>query len=105
LIREFEKIASTLVPEKDWSLRIAALQRVEALVYGGVLSLNIFFLNSMYHPLCECFLLILEFWNVLSGAMDYPSFLPLLKQLVQPLCTQLSDRRSTIVKQVNSTVL
>ncbi|XP_076944908.1 CLIP-associated protein-like [Bidens hawaiensis] len=35
LIREFEKIASTLVPEKDWSLRIGALQRVEGLVLGG----------------------------------------------------------------------
>lgn len=34
--REFEKIASTLVPEKDWSVRIAAMQRVEALVNGGV---------------------------------------------------------------------
>jgi CLIP-associating protein 1/2 len=35
LLREFEKIAATLVPEKDWSLRIAAMQRIEALVYGG----------------------------------------------------------------------
>ncbi|KAK8674396.1 hypothetical protein V6N13_112688 [Hibiscus sabdariffa] len=35
LIREFEKIASTLVPEKDWSIRIAAMQRVEGLVSGG----------------------------------------------------------------------
>ncbi|MFS7930334.1 putative armadillo-like helical, CLASP domain, TOG domain-containing protein [Helianthus anomalus] len=35
LIREFEKIASTLVPEKDWSLRIGALQRIEGLVLGG----------------------------------------------------------------------
>lgn len=35
LIREFEKISSTLVPEKDWSLRIAAMQRVEGLVFGG----------------------------------------------------------------------
>ena len=35
LLREFEKIAATLVPEKDWSLRIAAIQRIEALVYGG----------------------------------------------------------------------
>ncbi|KAJ3679992.1 hypothetical protein LUZ60_016270 [Juncus effusus] len=35
LVREFEKIASILVPEKDWSVRIAAMQRVEALVYGG----------------------------------------------------------------------
>ncbi|CAL5026552.1 unnamed protein product [Urochloa decumbens] len=67
LLREFEKIAATLVPEKDWSLRIAAMQRLEALVYGG--------------------------------AIDYPSFLMLLKQLVPPLSTQLSDRRSSIVKQ------
>nr|DAD20149.1 TPA_asm: hypothetical protein HUJ06_021612 [Nelumbo nucifera] len=67
LIREFDKIASTLVPEKDWSLRIAAMQRVEGLVFGG-------------------------------GA-DYPCFPALLKQLVAPLSTQLSDRRSSIVKQ------
>ncbi|KAG5072516.1 hypothetical protein GLYMA_03G170000v4 [Glycine max] len=67
LIREFEKIASTLVPEKDWSIRTAALQRVEGLVLGG--------------------------------AVDYPCFRGLLKQLVGPLSTQLSDRRSTIVKQ------
>ncbi|XWS47081.1 hypothetical protein CRYUN_Cryun14cG0122700 [Craigia yunnanensis] len=68
LIREFEKIASTLVPEKDWSIRIAAMQRVEGLVFGG--------------------------------AADYPCFRGLLKQLVGPLSTQLSDRRSSIVKQV-----
>ncbi|EOX94109.1 hypothetical protein QUC31_004416 [Theobroma cacao] len=67
LIREFEKIASTLVPEKDWSIRIAAMQRVEGLVSGG--------------------------------ATDYPCFRGLLKQLVGPLSTQLSDRRSSIVKQ------
>jgi CLIP-associating protein 1/2 len=36
---------------------------------------------------------------ILSGAIDYPSFLMLLKQLVPPLSTQLSDRRSSIVKQ------
>ncbi|XP_061357623.1 CLIP-associated protein-like [Gastrolobium bilobum] len=67
LIREIEKIASTLVPEKDWSIRIAAMQRIEGLVYGG--------------------------------AADYPCFCGLLKQLVGPLSTQLSDRRSSIVKQ------
>uniref|UniRef100_A0A7N0SYI6 TOG domain-containing protein n=1 Tax=Kalanchoe fedtschenkoi TaxID=63787 RepID=A0A7N0SYI6_KALFE len=67
LTREFEKIASTLVPEKDWSLRISAMQRVEGLLYGG--------------------------------AVDYPCFRSLLKQLVGPLSTQLSDRRSSIVKQ------
>lgn len=32
-----EKISSTLVPEKDWSIRISAMQRVESLVYGGLL--------------------------------------------------------------------
>ncbi|KAG1359692.1 CLIP-associated protein [Cocos nucifera] len=67
LAREIEKIASTLVPEKDWSIRIAAMQRIEGLIFGG--------------------------------AMDYPSFLMLLRQLVTPLSTQLSDRRSSIVKQ------
>ncbi|KAL8489961.1 hypothetical protein ACS0TY_025747 [Phlomoides rotata] len=67
LIREFEKTASTLVPEKDWSVRIAAMQRIEGLIIGG--------------------------------AVDYPCFRGLLKQLVGPLSTQLSDRRSSIVKQ------
>ncbi|KAG8065209.1 hypothetical protein GUJ93_ZPchr0004g39248 [Zizania palustris] len=36
---------------------------------------------------------------VYGGAIDYPSFLMLLKQLGLPLSTQLSDRRSSIVKQ------
>ncbi|KAK4747190.1 hypothetical protein SAY87_026227 [Trapa incisa] len=67
LVREFEKIALILVPEKDWSVRIAAMQRIEGLVIGG--------------------------------AVDYPCFRGLLKQLVGPLSTQLSDRRSSIVKQ------
>ncbi|KAK2986374.1 hypothetical protein RJ640_026638 [Escallonia rubra] len=67
LIREFEKIASTLVPEKDWSIRIGAMQRVEGLVIGG--------------------------------AVDYPCFRGLIKQLAGPLSTQLADRRSSIVKQ------
>ncbi|XP_057742358.1 CLIP-associated protein-like [Arachis stenosperma] len=67
LIREIEKIALTLVPEKDWSIRIAAMQRIEGLVLGG--------------------------------ATEYQSFSGLLKQLVGPLTTQLSDRRSSIVKQ------
>ncbi|KAM7501544.1 hypothetical protein LguiB_000448 [Lonicera macranthoides] len=35
LVREFEKIGSTLVPEKDWSIRIGAMQRIEGLVLGG----------------------------------------------------------------------
>ena len=40
LVREFEKIASTLVPEKDWSIRIAAIQRLEGLVSGGFYPLS-----------------------------------------------------------------
>ncbi|XP_031483143.1 CLIP-associated protein isoform X1 [Nymphaea colorata] len=67
LIREIEKIGATLVPEQDWSVRIAAMQRLEGLVFGG--------------------------------AAEYASFQSLLKQLVGPLSGQLSDRRSSIVKQ------
>lgn len=47
-MREMEKIASTLVPEKDWSLRIAAMQRVESLVYGGLSALYCFHLSRNY---------------------------------------------------------
>lgn len=36
LVREFDKIGSILVPEKDWSVRIAAMQRVEGLIFGGL---------------------------------------------------------------------
>ena len=43
-------------------------------------------------------LLICNYWSL--GAVDYPGFRGLLKQLVGPLSTQLSDRRSSIVKQV-----
>lgn len=42
----------------------------------------------------------LIFYFIVSGATDFPCFRGLLKQLVVPLSTQLSDRRSTIVKQV-----
>ncbi|KAK9087625.1 hypothetical protein Syun_030019 [Stephania yunnanensis] len=37
--------------------------------------------------------------SLFGGAADYPCFPALLKQLVAPLSTQLSDRRSSIVKQ------
>lgn len=42
LIREIDNIASTLVPEKDWSVRIAAMQRVEGLVLGGLFQLILY---------------------------------------------------------------
>jgi hypothetical protein len=44
--------------------------------------------------------IIFTLLGLLTGAIDNPSFLMLLKQLVPPLSTQLSDRRSSIVKQV-----
>lgn len=47
LIREFEKIASILVPEKDWSIRIAAMQRVEGLVIGGLLNTHAQFMSGL----------------------------------------------------------
>ncbi|KVH94301.1 Armadillo-like helical [Cynara cardunculus var. scolymus] len=53
LIREFEKIASTLVPEKDWSIRIGAMQRVEGLVIGGATDYSCFrgLLKQLVGPL------------------------------------------------------
>ncbi|KAJ7559060.1 hypothetical protein O6H91_04G068100 [Diphasiastrum complanatum] len=67
LTREIEKLAATLTPEQDWSVRMASMQRVEGLVFGG--------------------------------ATEYACFPSLMKQLVGPLTVQLSDRRSSIVKQ------
>lgn len=42
LIREIDNIACTLVPEKDWSVRIAAMQRAEGLVLGGLFQLILY---------------------------------------------------------------
>lgn len=50
--------------------------------------------------LCSGMMFILCFLIFFIGAADYPSFKGLLKQMVGPLSTQLSDRRSSIVKQV-----
>ncbi|KAL8254487.1 hypothetical protein R6Q59_032708 [Mikania micrantha] len=53
LIHEFENIASILVPEKDWSLRIGAMQRVEGLVIGGAIDYSCFrgLLKQLVGPL------------------------------------------------------
>jgi hypothetical protein len=36
LTKEFEKVAGMLTAEQDWSIRMAAMQRVEGLVFGGL---------------------------------------------------------------------
>ncbi|CAN8257567.1 unnamed protein product [Cochlearia groenlandica] len=53
LIREFEKVAATLVPEKDWSMRISAMRRVEGLVAGGATDCSCFrgLLKQLVGPL------------------------------------------------------
>ncbi|XP_010467930.1 PREDICTED: CLIP-associated protein [Camelina sativa] len=53
LIREFEKVAATLVPEKDWSMRISAMRRVEGLVAGGATDYSCFrgLLKQLVGPL------------------------------------------------------
>ncbi|KAK4351658.1 hypothetical protein RND71_030971 [Anisodus tanguticus] len=101
LIREFENIGSTLVPEKDWSIRIAAMQRVEALVIGVASSYVVSLLIKTVSLLIKTVQLIMHaiFYSVPLGAADYSCFRGLLKQLVSPLNTQLSDRRSSIIKQ------
>lgn len=67
LTKELDRISSMLTPEQDWSVRMAAMQRIEGLVNGG--------------------------------AAEYACFPSLLKTLINPLSLQLSDRRSSIVKQ------
>jgi hypothetical protein len=53
-IREIEKIISTLVPEKDWSVRIAALQKIEGLVLGGWCFPSFYF-SGVYDVVCTDF--------------------------------------------------
>jgi hypothetical protein len=36
LTKEFEKVAGMLTAEQDWSIRMAAMQRVEGLIFGGL---------------------------------------------------------------------
>lgn len=55
------------------------------------------FAHILVCPFYDCYVIVVSY---LSGAADYPCFRSLLKQLVGPLSTQLSDRRSSIVKQV-----
>ncbi|CAL0309819.1 unnamed protein product [Lupinus luteus] len=110
LIREVEKIASTLVPQKDWSIRIAAMQRIEGLILGGAgpefqrtsKEMNIIAFSTEFpgfpEPGLSLTLPVFERSDSLRAA-DYLSFRGLLKQLIGPLSTQLSDRRSSIVKQ------
>lgn len=45
LLREIEKVVSTLQPDNEWSIRITAMQRVEGLVLGG----------SPLFPLCRLY--------------------------------------------------
>jgi CLIP-associating protein 1/2 len=35
LLREIEKLVSSLQPDNEWSIRISAMQRLEGLVLGG----------------------------------------------------------------------
>ncbi|RZR82630.1 hypothetical protein BHM03_00009085 [Ensete ventricosum] len=72
LLWEMEKIATTLVPEKDWSLRIAAMQRAESLMLRNCKVARVLpriadaAKNDKSAVLrarcCEYALLILEYW-------------------------------------------
>lgn len=46
LTKEIEKVAGMLTAEQDWSVRMAAMQRVEGLVAGGQLIQLSFRTNS-----------------------------------------------------------
>ncbi|PUZ78233.1 hypothetical protein GQ55_1G436800 [Panicum hallii var. hallii] len=53
LLREIEKVASTLQPDNEWSIRITAMQRVEGLVLGGAADYSAFpmLLKQLVTPL------------------------------------------------------
>ncbi|KAG8060727.1 hypothetical protein GUJ93_ZPchr0002g26227 [Zizania palustris] len=53
LAREIEKVASTLHPDNEWSIRITAMQRVEGLVLGGAADYSAFpmLLKQLVTPL------------------------------------------------------
>lgn len=67
---EFEKIAFTLVPDKDWSVRIAAMQRVEGLVSGGYFLPNyllLALLTNIFNFLLLNVVLVLDVFMVEKG--------------------------------------
>ncbi|KAL6635349.1 hypothetical protein ACP70R_028020 [Stipagrostis hirtigluma subsp. patula] len=53
LLREMEKVLSTLQPDNEWSIRISAMQRVEGLVLGGAADYSAFpmLLKQLVTPL------------------------------------------------------
>ncbi|CAN6279616.1 unnamed protein product [Urochloa humidicola] len=53
LLREIEKVVSTLQPDNEWSIRITAMQRVEGLVLGGAADYSAFpaLLKQLVTPL------------------------------------------------------
>lgn len=40
LVREIERIAFNMAPDKEWSIRTAAMQRLEGIVLGGILTFS-----------------------------------------------------------------
>ncbi|KAJ1281616.1 hypothetical protein BS78_04G319200 [Paspalum vaginatum] len=53
LLKEIEKVVSTLQPDNEWSVRITAMQRVEGLVLGGAADYSAFpmLLKQLVTPL------------------------------------------------------
>jgi CLIP-associating protein 1/2 len=53
LIKEIGKVMSTLQPDNEWSVRIAAMQRVEGIVLGGAADYSAFpvLLKQLVTPL------------------------------------------------------
>jgi CLIP-associating protein 1/2 len=45
LVREIERISFNLAPDKEWSIRMAAMQRLEGIILGGMV---IFFRKNKF---------------------------------------------------------
>ncbi|CAM6027395.1 unnamed protein product [Sphagnum balticum] len=114
LTKEFEKVAGMLTAEQDWSIRMAAMQRVEGLVFGGATEYACFplLLKQLVGPLSlqladrrssivkqACHLL-----NLLSKELqnDFDtfaeSFIPMLFKLVVITVLVIAESADTCIK-------
>ncbi|KAH7302208.1 hypothetical protein KP509_23G060800 [Ceratopteris richardii] len=114
LTKEIEKVSGMLVPEQDWSVRIAAMQRMEGLVAGGAAEFACFpsLLKQLINPLSvqladrrssivkqACHLLCLLSKELLADFEHCAeAFIPVLFKLVVITVLVIAESADTCIK-------
>ncbi|CAM6027387.1 unnamed protein product, partial [Sphagnum balticum] len=114
LTKEFEKVAGMLTAEQDWAIRMAAMQRVEGLVFGGATEYACFplLLKQLVGPLSlqladRCSSIVKQachLLNLLSKELqnDFDtfaeSFIPMLFKLVVVTVLVIAESADTCIK-------